>query len=286
MSKQTRPPITFEALQAYLIRAIKRDALKPLSESEHAQLEQDKTRFGEHWHGLPHNKLRSALSEVENIGYASEYAEQGYSDPERGILFANWNHIPKRTMAALERMGFECEWSDEWDTCSDCNKAVRTSPDSYGWQAYFVLLNDCELVCLDCVDWEDYLASIQDNPNKAVMSACDPSQHGYRLVSTPAQFENGFHAGMNDNPKAILKHYHTQGKTELVFRIPETSQFYITFEVWQHIRTVEDWIPCDCCGYREHVDVCLMDGTSEREFERAFKCGDCSECASPCREVR
>ena len=54
---------------------------------------------------------------------------------------------------------------------------------------------------------------------------------------------------------------------------------------------IEDWIPCACCGYRERVDVCLLDGTTERDFEHAFKCVDClEECkdAGLCvfREVR
>jgi hypothetical protein len=91
------------------------------------------------------------LSEIENLGYAKEYAEPGYTDTPRGILFADWNYFPRGVDSILERYGFEIEWSDEWDICSDCSRAVRTSANSYGWQPSFVLVNECEIVCVDCL---------------------------------------------------------------------------------------------------------------------------------------
>lgn len=76
---------------------------------------------------------RDVQSEIENMGYASAYAESGYDTPKRGILFANWNRFPRGFDSVLERAGYAVEWSDEWTTCEDCGKAYRTSPDSYGW---------------------------------------------------------------------------------------------------------------------------------------------------------
>ncbi len=78
---------------------------------------------------------RDAQSEVDNIGYATDYAEPGYDTPKRGILFANWNRLPKDFDRILERAGYAIEWSDEWTTCEDCNKAYRTSADSYVWES-------------------------------------------------------------------------------------------------------------------------------------------------------
>jgi hypothetical protein len=96
--------------------------------------------------------LRSAESEIENLGYASAYAEPGYTQPAKGILFANWNHLPKGIDTVLERYGYAVEWSDEWATCDDCGKAVRTQPDSYSWTPRYRedLLRQGDIVCLQC----------------------------------------------------------------------------------------------------------------------------------------
>ena len=50
----------------------------------------------------------------ESADYATTYGEPGYSDPEAGILFANWNNVPKYIQNGLTRRGFKLEWSDEW----------------------------------------------------------------------------------------------------------------------------------------------------------------------------
>lgn len=97
------------------------------------------------------------------------YAEPGYTDPECGLIATgNWNeitswfdgqrtvisNIPKRLGDIFERMGIEIEWSDEWAACSDCQKLVRTQPDSYFWKPSFTL-DDDELVCLECKPSEE-----------------------------------------------------------------------------------------------------------------------------------
>jgi hypothetical protein len=100
---------------------------------------------------------------IEEMRWTAEYAEPGYTpDGSRGILFANWNHFSKKAGELLERYGYTLEWSDEWDTCEDCNKAVRTSGDCYGWEPYFVLVDDCSVVCLDCLDRAAHLEALED----------------------------------------------------------------------------------------------------------------------------
>lgn len=74
---------------------------------------------------------RDARAEVENIGYAATYAEPGYAQPARGVLFANWNRLPRNIDRTLERAGYAVEWSDEWTTCEDCGAAYRTEPDCW-----------------------------------------------------------------------------------------------------------------------------------------------------------
>lgn len=180
-------------------------------------------------------RRHAAESEIENLGWANGYAEPGYQDPERGVLFANWNVFPRGVDDILERAGYAIEWSDEWSTCSDCGKAFRTSADSYGWQPSYVILNECELVCRDCVDWSEYLEDLEDDPTRAVQRDCDPADYGYTRVSEPREYENGFHPGQSDDPAAILAALHAEGKTRIVFRVADVGQFDVHFETWQRI---------------------------------------------------
>ena len=42
------------------------------------------------------------LSAIEDMGFAFEYAEPGYTNPAKGILFADWNLFPKNLDSLLE----------------------------------------------------------------------------------------------------------------------------------------------------------------------------------------
>ena len=96
-------------------------------------------------------------SEAENIGYASDYAEPGYDSPKHGILFADWNPFPSNLPDALENLGYSIEWSDEWATCEDCNKAFRTEPDSYDWKPAGTITENGAF-CNACVSEEEETA--------------------------------------------------------------------------------------------------------------------------------
>lgn len=102
------------------------------------------------------------------------YAEPGYSDPLGFILFDNWNDYgdfrfpawiidpdgvefdPEEMLDVehvLNALGCEMEWSDEWTTCSDCGKAVRTQPDCHHWTPFYLIPEHSgDLVCHDCWD--------------------------------------------------------------------------------------------------------------------------------------
>lgn len=100
-------------------------------------------------HGIKGDQ-KSGMSEIENMNWAKEYAEPGYDQPKRGILFANWNYFEQRAVHLLGQKGFQCEWSDEWTTCEDCGKAVRTQPDSFCWNPSFIIEDECVLLCKEC----------------------------------------------------------------------------------------------------------------------------------------
>lgn len=176
-------------------------------------------------------RLRDAQRAIECLDWAPGYAEPGYQDPERAVLFSNWNHFPVDATRLLERYGYEVEWDDEWSTCGECGKAVRTQADSWGWQPYYIILNECELVCLDCVDWPDVLRrEYENNSSSAVPSRCNLRKHGYKLLDSG--YESGFY-GTRDNPGKIFKELAKEGHRNLVFRISGKGQFAINFEVWE-----------------------------------------------------
>lgn len=97
-------------------------------------------------------RMRSAQSEIDNMDIACGYAEPGYQDPAKGVIFANWNVFPSGIDRILEAYGYAIEWSDEWTACHGCNKAVRTSPDSWDWKPGWnqTAIENGEFLCLDC----------------------------------------------------------------------------------------------------------------------------------------
>src|SRR5437773_690737 len=178
---------------------------------------------------------------------ASDYAEPGYDSPKSGIVFGNWNprcgfSAPKdvqrrdpiyKLTRILEHHGYELEWEDEWSTCSECGKAVRTQPDCYQWTSYFRVIDDCELICLDCLgrNKESYLESIEDNADVSCPPSWDPAAHGYVLYNMD-KYETGFHPGQNDNPASVLADMRSRGLKHVVFRFDEKSQFYCKWSAY------------------------------------------------------
>jgi hypothetical protein len=175
-----------------------------------------------------------AKSEIENLQWSHEYAEPGYTHPGKGILFANWNYFAREATDLLERAGYAIEWSDEWATCQDCDKAVRTSPDSYGWTRSYHIFNECELLCCDCIreDPTSYLEDITDNPHKALFPSfnIDPTNHEYKLIET--DFENGMHPGQTDDPRKIYERLTKDGHKSILFAVDSVGQFDVSFSVY------------------------------------------------------
>lgn len=199
-------------------------------------------------------KLKDGSPEWERmneITIAPGYCEPGYN--ERGaVVFGNWNpvcgfDVPREVQAKdpikvladrLEKGGAHLEWSDEWATCSDCGKAFRTSPDSYGWQQSFAVVND-EMVCAECIkkDPADYLESLEGNCKTALTFDLDISKHGYTLLQD--KFDHGFHRGQDADPKLIAKELESKGVKRYLFKLDSTGQFDFRFSVWVHDDEIE-----------------------------------------------
>lgn len=179
-------------------------------------------------------KALQYLQDKHDARYASSYGEPGYSDPEKGIIFANWNNVPKGLADWLESQGYSLEWSDEWAEVND--KAYRTSPDCYSWESSLVLTEDGEYLTRDDDHAEVIDACAMTDWNQP--AGCVPSwvaqaelrEQGYTLFA--GELESGLYPGQTDNPAEYAKKAFSAGAERVVFRKVENSQFYCRFECY------------------------------------------------------
>jgi hypothetical protein len=193
------------------------------------------------------------------------YAEPGYTDPECGIVATgNWNKIddynketnkhdlvsdlPGRIFDIFEKMGIEGEWSDEWSECTECNKLVRTSPDSYSWQrSYWFPEDSGEIICRECVknDPEEYLRAHEGCTTSCItIDEIDPADHDYVKVNEDS-YESGWHPGQTDDPKTVAAWLHNQGVKRFLFRLDSVGQFDSRWSVYVHKDEDEYLKECD-----------------------------------------
>ena len=175
------------------------------------------------------------LLENYDINVAEDYVEPGYSKDNEGMIFlANWNNIPDEISDELEEK-YNIEWEDEWDTCHNCGRIYRTSPDSYMWKPYyFYFENACELICGDCIkeDPEDYLETIVDDPYACEIFDIDLEEHGFEKINDD-YFESG-HYGTNDDPRKIMENLLEENPDyEYIFGNMKNEQFRVTFDVYR-----------------------------------------------------
>lgn len=187
--------------------------------------------------------LLEKLSNEHQIEFCSHYGEKGYTDPENGILFADWNTIPDNVTDYLESEGYVIEWFDEWVIDYDSSKCYRVSPDSHGWQPITHCTENCELLTPDSPieEWlEEFSITDHNQPMRALNSDIigyydniDLEDIGYTLFNTP-EYESGMHSGQNDDPASIAKNCFDviQDIDHIVFVVTETSQFYIKFNCY------------------------------------------------------
>jgi hypothetical protein len=206
------------------------------------------------------------LEKLGSITSAPEYAEPGYSleAGQERILFADWNDIStwsrehgsvktepdntiwQRTVKLLEKTA-SCEWSYEWDTCSDCGKAFRTRGDCYGWLPSYVEL-DCGRICTECVKGREaeMLESFEGESGAALPSTLkiNPADHGY--VQVLDRLENGMHHGQDDDPRKIAKALKVRGISRFLFSLDSVGQFDSRFSLWIHedeLQLYKDSVP-------------------------------------------
>lgn len=125
------------------------------------------------------------------------------------------------------------EWgfSDEYSTCSDCYKAVRTSPDSYSWQMRGYIDED-GIHCRECTkdDPDLYLEHCMNSNSLLNEDLIDLVEEGW--TDLELRMENGFHRGQNDDPRLILEvRERLFPFIDIVFT-GSVGQFDIAFTAW------------------------------------------------------
>ncbi len=191
------------------------------------------------------------------------YAEPGYGSDSDVIVLGDWNdrseyvdgkrvvtnNLPSRLFDALERVGAECQWLDEWTQCSGCQRAIRTQSDSYHWKPSYVHLEDNGYTCSDCLIsyGEDAITGFGNerdsyvNDTSKCITWCEPSHvESFGFVKwEPGKehtYESGWHPGQTDDPSPILASIlEVHPTAEVVFFLDESSQFYIRFSAYFRI---------------------------------------------------
>ncbi len=136
------------------------------------------------------------------------------------------NVIPDNDLDGI--MSYNWGFNDEYSTCSECYNVIRTSPDSYSWQAEFEIQNG-GIYCKECFDRDLYLET-HLNANKLVnLDVVDLYDYGYAEIEG-LQFEHGMHYGQKSDPMAIVKALQ-EFNIDCLFS-GNVGQFDIRFYVW------------------------------------------------------
>lgn len=207
------------------------------------------------------NKMLNALN-IDTHDYdgvylvADECGEPGYDSGEFFVT-GNWNpkRFPRHSEPPLtfaesmfsqlfdtfESWGIELGWCDEWEQCSQCEKAYRTSGDSYSWQPSMAFIA-AESVCNECIrnNHEFFSFVIREainNPNFAFtyLDATDMVNAGFTQWEPDNEqtYYSGWFEHMTDDPKKILNFIlEALPEAEVVFLLDEASQFYSKFSAW------------------------------------------------------
>ena len=174
--------------------------------------------------------------------------EPGYDD--QPMITADWNDKstydretstrtvtdtrPGRLFDALERWcpDIQLDWCDEWSSCGECGKAVRSTGNSYSWTPSYAILGD-DFVCHECIadDPTAYLETLTNNAHSAntMLDADYFEGNGYEQHN--GTYASGWFDGQTDDPVKILGLLDTDAN-EFVFDLTEQSQFYARFTLW------------------------------------------------------
>jgi hypothetical protein len=209
---------------------------------------------------LSQQTVSGILERLANDGVvtdlAKEYGEPGYELAEGStpavVLGSYWcrrcpdkdlhaveTHHP-RLWAQLEAQGLSFEWYDEWVVdWENGGKAYRTTGDSYGWQPSLVVTDDGEMLTPDD-DLETWVEWATEDPSarcipSTIAGGADVEALGFTRHN--GQFENGWHPGQTDDPRAIVSALRERygDEVKIVFTLDSTGQFDVAFSAYYRV---------------------------------------------------
>lgn len=129
-----------------------------------------------------------------------------------------------------------CKWgfSDEYITCSNCYRAIGTTPGYYGDKPRYATVNN-DILCGDCITTqyeEEYIESATNKPtnaiNTSIISEDGLAELGWKKLSKV--YNAGIREGNNDDPKKIFNKY--KSKFDEILFTYESGQFDLDFWMW------------------------------------------------------
>ncbi len=179
--------------------------------------------------GLDIDEIVEALKELEVIVNWGEYGERGYDNPEKEVLFGDWNYVDYSLQEELEENGYKIEWFDEW-VFDENGLAYRTQPDSVGWEpSYFV--DDGEILSIeDNVD--RYVELYKNDCTKAVVSYINLEEMGWRPALDDKSFCSGWYDSCDNlDPCELVKQIDSK-KYDYLFQIKGSNPFAVNYKLY------------------------------------------------------
>lgn len=175
--------------------------------------------------------------------WTAPYDDGSYGPFQTRAALHEYAHHYPRVFAALESRGVELVWSDEWMVDYDTGKAWRTTADSYSWEPSVIYDENGEYLTPDN-DPSDWIAWCEDDPTSRCLMRWFPESAllaaGY--VEHECGYESGWHPGQNANPVEIHAALIAEDPdAAVIFKLSETSQFYIGFCVFVRAGVREDY---------------------------------------------
>jgi len=178
--------------------------------------------------GASADEIIEALTEIGIISNrACEYGEPGCKNPEKEILFGNWNCVRYEVAEILENAGYSVEWDDEWVIAND-KKAYKTISGKPWWMPHIFTYSG-EVYPIKGNE-ELYIEKVLlNNPHKKAPEWLDLEEYGFKKV-----FTEDFH--LEENSTIIIKtdlvvEKYAHGK-DWIFKIDNLEPWHITYSLW------------------------------------------------------
>lgn len=185
-------------------------------------------------------KLAEATESDVVYAYGNDHRFNGGSVDDPIIVMSGEMSDKLNKHRALERAaesaGIDLVHYDEYTVDYETGKAWRTQPDSYFWQPAVVWDENGNMLTPDD-DIEYWIEWAKNNPSRCITKAMLPDsvlhEAGFEYYpSDDERYENGLHQGMDDDPVKLYESVRASlPESDIIFRLTESSQFYVTFKM-------------------------------------------------------